>query len=52
MNGDYASFLSLHAQDSRDLYEVAARRLNTVLGYIEKENTIPRLHSYRIETLD
>lgn len=37
MNGDYASFLSLPAQDRRDVCEAAARRLNTLPSYVEKD---------------
>jgi len=37
MNGDYASFLTLPAQDRRDVCEVAARRLNTLPSYVEKD---------------
>lgn len=37
MNGDYASFLSLHPQDKRDLCEAAARRLDTLPSYVEKD---------------
>ena len=37
MIGDYASFLSLPAQDRRDACEAAARRFNTLPSYVEKD---------------
>ena len=37
MNGDYASFLSLPAQDRKDVCEAAARRLDTLPSYVEKD---------------
>ena len=38
MNGDYQSFLSLpEQQDRRDVFEAAARRLDTLPSYVEKD---------------
>ena len=36
MNGDYASFNSLHAQYRKDVCEAVARLLNTAPIYVEK----------------
>ena len=38
MSVDYVSFLSLPAQDRRDLFESAANRLDTLPGYVEKDS--------------
>ncbi len=37
MSGDSASFLALPVQDRRDIFEAAARRLDTLPGYVEKD---------------
>ncbi|MDE2848108.1 MAG: nucleotidyl transferase AbiEii/AbiGii toxin family protein [Gemmatimonadota bacterium] len=37
MIDDYASFFSFHTQDRRDVFEAAARRLNTLPSYVEKD---------------
>ena len=37
MNGAFESFLSLPEQDKRDVYEVAASRLDTLPSYVEKD---------------
>ena len=37
MNGTYKAFLTLPQRDRRDVFEAAARRLDTLPGYVEKD---------------
>ena len=37
MTGDSETFLALPDQDRRDIFEAAARRLDTLPGYVEKD---------------
>lgn len=43
MTGDSETFLALPDQDRRDIFEAAARRLNTLPGYVEKDFWVCRV---------